>query len=308
MKKIIIGVLAVLALLGCITIPYTVAEDEVALVKRWGKVQRVIVNTQDVDIVKDTLENKGYDVAVTSRKGLNFKIPLADTITKYSTKYLTYTSVRETVNTSDRKKIDIMMYSQYRIVNPVLVNMRNYGMGDLNKLLDDRVYPVVIQTANTLRFDEFFDKSRAEEVLETRTEALSKELLNDYGVEVADIAMHRRNFPSANIQSIKNKMIEEIRKDSEKLKAEGQSQYDKDVSEAERQKKEIIAKAIEDAANIKAAAEKEAIKIYEESLKKDIEFYRFIQRTNTYKEMKDTTIFVDKNNDFMDYINGYKQQ
>ena len=308
MKKIIIGVLAVLALLGFITIPYTVAEDEVALVKRWGKVQQVIVNAQDIDKVKDTLKSKGYNLAVSSHKGLNFKIPLADTITKYSAKYLTYTSMKETVNTSDRKKIDIMMYSQYRIVNPVLVNMRNYGMGDLNKLLDDRVYPVVIQTANTLRFDEFFDKDRTEEVLGTRTEALSKELLNDYGVEVADIAMHRRNFPSANIQSIKNKMIEEIRKDSEKLKAEGQSQYDKDVSEAERQKKEIIAKAIEDAANIKAAADKQAIQIYEESLKKDIEFYRFIQRTNTYKEMKDTTIFVDKNNDFMDYINGYKQQ
>ncbi|HWQ30450.1 MAG TPA: SPFH domain-containing protein [Negativicutes bacterium] len=308
MKKIVIGVLAVAALLGFLTIPYTVAEDEVALVKRWGKVQQVIVNAQDIDIVKDNLKNKGYNVAVSSHKGLNFRIPLADTITKYSTKYLTYTSVRETVNTSDRKKIDIMMYSQYRIVNPVLVNMRNYGMGDLNKLLDDRVYPVVIQTANTLRFDEFFDKERTEEVLKTRTESLSKELLNEYGVEVADIAMHRRNFPSANIQSIKNKMIEEIRKDSEKLKAEGQSQYDKDVAEAERQKKEIIAKAIEDAANIKAAADKQAIQIYEESLKKDIEFYRFIQRTNTYKEMKDTTIFVDKNNDFMDYINGYKQQ
>ena len=307
MKKIIVGVFAALLILGLFTVPYTVAEDEVALVKRWGKIQQVIVNTQDVDTVKAALKEKGYNVAVSSRKGLNFRIPMADDITKYTTKYMTYISMKETVNTSDRKKIDIMMYSQYRIVNPVLVNMRNYSKGDLNKLLDDRVYPVVIQTANTLRFDEFFDKGRTEEVLRTRTVALSKELLYDYGVEVADIAIHRRNFPTANIQSIQNKMIEEIRKESEKLKAEGQSQYDKDVSEAERQKKEVIAKAIEDAANIKATADKEAIQIYEESLRKDIEFYRFIQRTNTYKEMKDTTVFIDKDNDFMDYINGYKK-
>ncbi|HYF75309.1 MAG TPA: SPFH domain-containing protein [Candidatus Nitrosocosmicus sp.] len=307
MKKIIIWGIAIVALLGLLTVPYTVAEDEVALVKRWGMVQKVIVNAQDVPKVRASLKEKGYDVAVTDKKGLNFRIPFADDITKYTTKYLTYISMKETVNTADRKKIDIMMYSQYRIVNPVLVNMRNYSKGDLNKLMDDRVYPVVIQTANTLRFDEFFDKGKTETVLKTRTEALSKELLNDYGVEVADIAMHRRNFPAANIQSIQNKMIEEIRKDSEKLKAEGQSQYDKDVSEAERQKKEIIAKAIEDAANIKANADKEAIKIYEESLRKDIEFYRFIQRTDTYKSMKDTTVFIDKDNDFMDYINGYKR-
>lgn len=306
-KKIIIWGAAALLILGLLTVPYTVAEDEVALVKRWGKVQKVIVNTQDMENVREALMGKGYNVEVTDRKGLNFRLPIADDVTEYTTKYLTYISVRDTVNTSDRKKIDINMYSQYRIVNPVLVNMRSYGKGDLNKLMDDRVYPVVIQTANTLRFDEFFDKDKTESVLKTRTEALSKELLFDYGVEVADIAIHRRNFPTANIQSIQNKMIEEIRKDSEKLKAEGQSQYDKDVSEAERQKKEVIAKAIEDSANIKATADTQAIKIYEESLSKDLEFYRFIQRTNTYKEMKDTTVFVDKDNDFMDYLNGYKR-
>lgn len=306
MKKLIWVILAAV-LLAALTVPYVVAEDEVALVKRWGKVQKVIVNSQDVEKVSASLKEKGYNVVVTDHKGLNFRIPAADNVTKYTTKYLTYISMKETVNTADRKKIDIMMYSQYRVVNPVLVNMRNYGKGDLNKLQDDRVYPVVIQTANTLRFDEFFDKNKTEAVLKARTEELSKELLDDYGVEVADIAIHRRNFPVANIQSIQNKMIEEIKKDSEKLKAEGQAQYDKDVSEAERQKKEILAKAIEDAANIKANADKEAIKIYEESLRKDIEFYRFIQRINTYKDMKDTTIFLDKDNDFMDYLNGYKR-
>lgn len=306
-KKIILWGAAALFILALLTVPYTVAEDEVALIKRWGKVQKVIVNSADMEEVKASLASKGYNVAVSDQKGLNFRIPFADDVTIYRSKYLTYISVKDTVNTADRKKIDINMYAQYRIVNPLLVNMRNYGKSDLNKLMDDRVYPVVIQTANTLRFDEFFDKGRTESVLKLRTEQLSKELLNEYGVEVADIAIHRRNFPSANIQAIQNKMIEEIRKDSEKLKAEGQSQYDKDVSEAERQKKEIIAKAIEDAANIKAEADKEAIKIYEESLKKDIEFYRFIQRINTYKDMKDTTIFIDKDNDFMDYLNGYKR-
>jgi modulator of FtsH protease HflC len=306
-KKIIIWGAAALLIFGLLTVPYTVAEDELALVKRWGKVQKVIVNTQDIDKVKEALKVKGYNVEVTDQKGLNLRLPVADDVTKYSSKYLTYISVKETVNTADRKKIDIMMYSQYRIINPVMVNMRNYSKGDLNKLMDDRVYPVVIQTANTLRFDEFFDKNKTEAVLTSRTEELSKELVFDYGVEVADIAMHRRNFPTANIQSIQNKMIEEIRKESEKLKAEGQSQYDKDVSEAERQKKEVIAKAIEDSANIKASADTQAIKIYEESLSKDLEFYRFIQRTNTYKEMKDTTVFIDKDNDFMDYLNGYKR-
>lgn len=311
MKKSMKGLIIALVVLAFIVFgasTYTVREDQVAVVKRMGSITKVVVGTKDMPVVVKDLQERGYAPEVTDVKGLHFKLPFFDNVHVYSAKYLTYTSSMETINTFDRRKIDIQMFSQYRVINPALVNMTlGDNPSEWNKLQDDRVYPVVIQSANMLTFNDFFDKEKVDKTLEERTEKLSRELSVQYGIAVVDIGIHRKNFPMANINSIQDKMVKEIQKDSEKLRAEGDSQYMKDTSEAERMKQEIVAKGIEESATIKAQADAEALAIYEQSLKKDLEFYRFIQRINTYKDIKDTTIFMDKDNDFLDYLNGYKR-
>lgn len=303
--KIDLFVLFIVALIILSMSTYTVREDQVAVVKRMGSIVKVIVNKADTQSVIADLSERGYTPEVTSEKGLNFKIPFIDNVHIYSTKYLTYISNKETINTLDRRKIDIQMFSQYRVVNPALVNMTlGDSPSEWNRLQDDRVYPVVIQSANMLRFNDFFDKQSVDNTLEGKTKSLSEELSKQYGIAVVDIGIHRKNFPLANVKSIEEKMVKEIKKDSEKLRAEGDSQYIKDTSEVERMKQEIISKGVEEAAQIKAQADGEALGIYEKSLKKDLEFYQFIQRISIYKEMKDTTVFMDKDNDFLKYLNG----
>ncbi|MFZ5351600.1 MAG: SPFH domain-containing protein [Bacillota bacterium] len=286
---------------------FTVSEDEVAVVRRFGKITKVVIDVSDKNMVIENLKEKGYGgIEVSDSKGLHFKIPFVDETTVYTSKYLTYISSKETINTLDRRKIDIQMFSQYKVVNPAQVIMTlGNGQRDWNRLQDDRVYPVVIQSANMLRFDDFFNREMVDKVLNEKTKSLSEELIKEYGIAVIDIGIHRKNFPEANINSIEEKMVKEIKKDSEKLRAEGDSQYVKDTSEAERMRQEIIAKGVEEAATIKAQADAEALAVYEQALKKDLEFYRFIQRINTYRSMKGTTIFMDQDNDFLEYINGY---
>ena len=100
-------------------------------------------------------------------------------------------------------------------------------------------------------------------------------------------------------------MSKEIQKESEGLRTEGDAYYTKSTSETNRQEKEIIAVATEESAIIRAEAEREALQIYQESLNKDLEFYRFIQRMNAYKEMSGKTIFLGDDNAFLKYLDGY---
>lgn len=302
----IIIIIIFITLIGTNMTAYTVAEDEVAVVKTMGKIVKVIIdNTEDIHKVENNLRDKGYNVIITSQKGIHFKLPFIQTVNKYSSKYLTYTSVKETINTFDSRKIDVQMYAQYRIVNPALFNMTLGSNSRLNVLMDDRVYPVVVQTANMLTFNDFFDRDKITEAITSKKDGLNKELVSAYGIYVTDIGIHRKNFPLNNISSIEEKMSMEIQKESEKLMAEGDSEYQMAKSETDRIKKEIVAKAVEESAKIKAEADAHALQIYQESLKKDLEFYRFIQRMNTYKDLKGTTIFMDKNNDILNYLNGY---
>ncbi|MEG0387162.1 MAG: SPFH domain-containing protein [Niameybacter sp.] len=306
--KWILGLVGVLVFLTLANSLYIVEPDEVATIERFGALKATVIRTEKQDVVSRGLNS--YDslknVKMVTDRGLLFKLPFIDKVEKYIAKYLTYTSNPETINTSDSRKLDIQMYAQYRIENPAVYKMKVGSLNKLNQLMDDNVYPVVIQSANKLTFDQFFDDEIMSKMMEERRQELNKTLVVQYGIEVADIGIYRKNFPQSNITSIEDKMSKEIQKESERLRAEGDAYYTKSSSETNRKEKEIIAKAVEESAIIRAEAERQALEIYQTSLTKDIDFYRFIQRMNAYKDLKDQTIFLDKDNEFLNYLDGYR--
>lgn len=303
-RVLIIGIIVLAAIILLSESMYIVREDEVAVVNRFGEVVGVTISPMDIEVVENGLKTRDMDVTIRTTKGLAFKLPFIETVEKFSSKYMTYKSETATINTYDSRRIDLSIYAQYRVVNPALFKMTMGSVYNANRLMDDRVYPVVIQTANTLRFNEFFHKEQVTNALESGREELNKALTSQYGVYIVDIGIYRKNFPQANIAAIEEKMTQEIKKESEKLIAEGDSLLRQKKAETDRKKQEIVANAVEESAIIKAEADAEAARIYEEALKIDLEFYRFINRMKALKEMKDTTVFLDESNDFIDYINN----
>lgn len=306
MKKTIIAIiLALVAVFGLASSLYIVNEDEVATIKTLGKIVAVVVETKDASIVTENLETNGMNVTVIPEKGLHFKIPFIQTVDKFSAKYLTYISNQETINTRDSRRLEIQMYAQYRILDPVTFQLALGTKAQANKQMDDLVYPLVIQSVNTLDFNEFFYQNTLEDIVTSRQNIVNEKLLQDYGLYITDIGINRKKFPLANVQSIEEKMTMQIQKESEKLTAEGDSEYVQKQAMADREKAEIVSAAVEEAAIIKAAADAEAMRIYQESLNKDLSFYEFITRMEIYKEMSGKTIFIDRNNGIFELLNGY---
>lgn len=306
--KVTLGIIGAALLITLANSLYIIEPGEVATLERFGAIKATVIRAEKQDIVENglTTYESLKDVKMITKRGLLFKLPFIDEVEKYIAKYLTYTSTPETINTGDNRKLDIQMYAQYRIENPAVYKMKVGSLNKLNQLMDDNVYPVVIQSANKLTFDQFFDDAIMSHMMEERRQELNKTLMVQYGIEVADIGIYRKNFPQSNITSIEDKMSKEIQKESERLRAEGDAYYTTSTSETNRIEKEIIAKAVEESAIIRAEAEKQALEIYQKSLTKDLDFYRFIQRMNAYKDLKDQTIFIGQDNEFLDYINGYR--
>ena len=310
MKKsgIIIAILVVVGLFVFANSLYIVKEDQVAVIRTFGKINNVIIAPDDEAKVRENLERNNYNnIQVISEKGLHFKRPFIDTVNHYSAKYLTYTSNTKLINTNDERRIEIEMYAQYRVFDPVVYSLAVGNKFEANKRMDEYVYKTVINSANTLKFDEFFYQNTLEELLDSKKETLNEQLVSEYGLFVTDIGINRKNFPQSNIANIEEKMAKEIEKESEKLIAEGDSEYIKAQSMTDRQRAEIISKAVEEAAVIKADADTESIRIYQESLQKDLEFFQFIKRMEIYENIKGSTIFLDNDNAIFDYINGYPE-
>lgn len=310
MKKsgIFIVFLAVIAVFIISASYYIVYEDEVAVIETFGKLTSTVVNVEDLDKVNANLKKSGYeDISVTSQKGLHFKIPFIQNVRKYSSKYMTYQSAEELINTLDNRRIQIQTYAQYKVADPVGFTIAVGGNFRLaHNRMDEYVYKTVINTANQLSFNEFFYKETVENLLNEKLVQLNEKLVSDFGIYISDIGVNRKTFPANNIATIEQKMSKEIEKESEKLTAEGDSEYNQAQAVADREWAEIVAKAREEAATIRAQADAQALKIYQESLNKDIEFYRFIKRMDLYKTMQNKTIFLDEKSDILRYMDGYK--
>ena len=283
---------------------FTVREDETAVINRLGKIDRVVVDPQEADRVQAGFASRGLDIKVSVEKGLNLRIPFMDVVQTYSAKSMTYISETVTINTFDSRRLDLSMFAQFKVINPALFYITLGTISSANRLMDDRVYPEVIQTANTLRFNEFFDSERITGALSANIGTLNETLVNTFGVHIVDIGIYRKNFPQVNIESIEEKMVQEIQKESEKLKAEGDSLLTQSKASTDRIRMETLAEALATSSQIKAEADAEAVRIYEDAIQSDVEFYRFINRMDTFSNLEDTTVFLDPSNDFVGYLSG----
>lgn len=301
MKNTIITVVVAVILLILVSSSfYIVNEDEVAVVKNIGRIVSVVVNPGDKE---DVQNNLGGDITVSDTKGLHFKIPFIQTVETYTSKYLTYTSLPEKVNTSDSRRVEVRMYAQYRVIDPATFNQNVITKSRANQRMDEDVYPTIINAVNKLEFNEFFDQEILENLLDEKQESLNARMVSEFGIYVSDIGISRKTFPADNISTIEEKMTKEIEKESAQSTAEGDSIYNQKVAQVDAEKAQVIANAVEEAAVIKAEADAEAIRTYQESLAVDLDFYRFIQRMEIYKNIQGSTIFLDKDNAIFSYLN-----
>ena len=184
-----------------------------------------------------------------------------------------------------------------------IFNAKVGSKSQANQRMDEDVYPTVINSVNKLEFNEFFDQEILENLLDERQETLNERMVNQFGIYVSDIGINRKTFPANNISTIEEKMTKEIEKESAQSIAEGDSIYNQKVAQVDAEKAQVLADAVEAAAIIKAEADAEAIRTYQEALDVDLSFYQFIQRMDIYTEIKDSTIFLDRNNAIFEYLN-----
>lgn len=294
--KYVFWILLVAALILFNGAIYTVGESEVAVVRTFGEIKRVHVYSEDyIETAKKDLQAFNINADVVVGKGMNFKLPLISTVEKYSTKLLTYTSVPEEINTKDRRKIVIQLYAQYNIVNPGIVSIRTGGdyLSKLNILLDDKIYPIVIKTANGLNFSEFFDTEITNLRIDNKKDEFNKIMVSSYGVEIADTGMYKRSVPESNFAAIESKMIAEIDKTLVSLRTTADKDYNNRVRVADTAYTKTINEARSEAATIKSNADKKSLGMVQQAIKVDADFYRFIKRMELLGQIKNSPVILD---------------
>ena len=298
----VVLVLVGLALIVLYSSAYVVEEGKQVIVTQFGK---------PVDDVQEA--------------GLHFKTPFVQQAYYLEKRLLPWDGAPESMQTKDKKRIDIDVWARWKIVEPMtfFVKVRSEQGGQ--KILDDFVDSAVRDVVARHNLIDVVRKSNDELVYETeeleRTDAelvtgngrddVEEEILRgvdlkEYGMELNKVRIKRVNYVASVRRSVYERMISERSRiarlyDSEALEEEnkilGQTQKELDAIEGEMEQK---------SAEIRGEADAKVIQLTADAYGKSIEFYEFLRRLELLKQTlgHDTRLILSTESDLFRLLKG----
>ena len=284
----LLGALFVAAVMaGRLGIPPLVitSEGEQKLILRLGEVQR------------------------TTRPGLSLVLPFVDQVRTYDRRWLYNSTEALEIQTKDGEQLLIDNYTVWRIADPRLFleafpGDRLAAEQRIDRVVRDGVREVIGRhtLAEVL-------KDQRVPIMETITRN-SREVLSEYGIEVADVRINRTELPKSTEQSVYARMTTERERLAKKNRAEGDERARRIRAEADREARVIVAKARRDAEITRGDGDAEAARIYAEAYQKDPAFYAFVRSLEAYRKTIDgrTTLVLSPDSEFFRYLQGTSER
>ena len=262
MKKILLGLVGILVLLGLTTV-FIVDETEQVVILAFGKPVRTI-----------------------TEPGINMKVPFPfQEKIKFDDRLLEYDSPPEEILSKDKKTLIVDNYVRWRIVDPLQFLKTVQAIPTALSRMDDIVYSELRRELGTHDMVEIITENR-EKLMEIVTFNSNKATL-DYGIEVLDVRIRRVDLPAENEESIYARMEAERNRQANKFRSEGEEEAQKIRASTDRDKTIILADAYKEAEGIRGEGDAKAVEIYANAYSADTKFYEFVRTLDTYKKIID---------------------
>ena len=262
MKKILIGLVAILVLLGLTTV-FIVDETEQVVILAFGKPVRTI-----------------------TEPGINMKVPFPfQEKIKFDDRLLEYDSPPEEILSKDKKTLIVDNYVRWSIVNPLQFLKTVQAIPTALSRMDDIVYSELRRELGTHDMVEIITENR-EKLMEIVTFNSNNATLS-YGIEVLDVRIRRVDLPAENEESIYARMEAERNRQANKFRSEGEEEAQKIRASTDRDKTIILADAYKEAEGIRGEGDAKAVEVYASAYSADPKFYEFVRTLDTYKKIID---------------------
>ncbi|MCL2657992.1 MAG: protease modulator HflC [Betaproteobacteria bacterium] len=274
--------LAVIAILSMTM--FAVDQRQFALVNQFGEVKRIV-----------------------TEPGLNFKVPLLQTVRYFDKRILTFeASDPERFITSEKKNVLVDWFVKWRISDPKLYYI-SVG-GD-----EQRARTRLEQTVNAGLREEFGRRTVHEVVSGERDRIMSDVQVRadldarKIGVNIVDVRLKRVELPSEVSEAVYRRMEAERKRVANELRSQGAAEAEKIRADADKQREIIVAEAYRDAQRIKGEGDAKATAIYAEAFNRNPEFFAFYRSLDAYRSSfrnRNDLLVIDPNTEFFKYYHG----
>jgi len=277
------GVLAVLAVIAAIvgySSLFTVYQTRLALVVRLGQPVRVV-----------------------TEPGLNFKIPLIDSVIYVDKRILDLENAAQEVIASDQKRLVVDAFARYKIVDALLFYQSVGSIEGANSRLSTLLNAALRRVLGESTLTHVVRDERAALMARVRDQ-LNREAAS-FGITVVDVRIRRADLPEQNSQAVYQRMQTERQREAAEFRANGSQRKQEIQARADRDVTVLLADAQARGDTIRGEGEAERNRIFAEAFGKDPDFFGFYRSMQAYESglrHNDTRMVLRPDSDFFKYF------
>lgn len=275
-SKVFVTVLVVVALFLGLSSLVVTKENEYKVIRQFGKIDHV-----------------------QTQAGVSFKIPFLQTESSLPKQILVYDLSPSDVITKDKKTMITDSYVLWQITDPIkFAQTLNSSIANAENRIDTVVY-------NSIK--NIISSWPQEEVISGRDGELSEAIMNSvgnkfnqYGLELLAVETKQLDLPNDNKEAVYERMISERGNIAATYTAEGAAEAQKIRNTTDKEVSILLSEAQKNAEVLKAEGEAEYMRILSEAYQDSgrTDFYSFVRSLDALKEsVKGTnkTVILDKN-------------
>src|SRR6266849_5544676 len=223
----------------------------------------------------------GQPVRIITEPGLNFKVPLIDSVIYVDKRILDLENPAQEVIASDQKRLVVDAFARYRIKD-VLKFYQTLGSveranSQLSILLNSALRRVLGESTLThvVRDERSQLMARVRDQLDTEAQA--------FGISIIDVRIRRADLPEQNSQAVYQRMQTERQREAAEFRAQGAQKSQEIRSKADRDVTVLVAEATSKSEQIRGEGDGERNRIFAEAFGKDPDFFTFYRSMQAYE-------------------------
>jgi membrane protease subunit HflC len=276
----VIAALLVVALIVAYSTLFTVYQTRQALVVRLGEPVRVV-----------------------TEPGLNFKIPVIDSVIHVDKRILDLENPAQEVIASDQKRLVVDAFARYRINNALrfyqTVGSVEGANSRLSTLLNSALRRVLGEATLTqvVRDQREILMARVREQLETEAQ--------NFGISVVDVRIRRADLPEQNSQAVYQRMITERQREAQEFRSQGTQRAQEIRAKADRDVTVLLAEAQSKGEQTRGEGDAERNRIFAQAYGRDADFFSFYRSMQAYEaglRASDTRMLLKPDSEFFRFF------
>ncbi len=259
---------------------FIVHQNEQALVLEFGKLKRVV-----------------------QEPGLNWKMPVVETVDIFDKRILDLDAASQEVTASDQKRLIVDAFVRYKIVDP----LKFYQTLRYEGAVRSRMGPI---TESALR--RVLGGSTFQDLVRDKREDLMKQIAaqvnhegKEFGLEVVDVRIKRADLPEQNLKSVFDRMRAERQREAAEFRGQGTGEANRIRATADREVTVIKAEATRKGETLRGEGEAERNRIFADAFNRDPDFFGFYRSMQAYEEglkSGDTRLVISPDSEFFKYF------